>query len=119
MAEATAPAVTNDQSNCFICSGKFNDPIGLPCGHGFCYECLDTWYNDSKDKTDKAQVICPVCKKPADIPKDGIRGFPKFMTEKDSKDVVDTKKVSKHLLPHKSFLESSSKTYFNWRLNLN
>ncbi|XP_072046041.1 E3 ubiquitin-protein ligase TRIM45-like [Amphiura filiformis] len=81
-----------DPSSCFICSGMLTDPIGLPCQHGFCFECLDTWYNDSKPQT---KVICPICKKSAAIPKDGIRGFPKYsLGDEDSKDVVDKKETT-------------------------
>ncbi|XP_072044930.1 E3 ubiquitin-protein ligase TRIM56-like [Amphiura filiformis] len=58
--------------SCHICSAELNDPIRLPCLHGFCFECLETWHQDSQDKT---QVICPACKKSAPVPNEGIKGF--------------------------------------------
>ncbi|XP_072016514.1 E3 ubiquitin-protein ligase TRIM45-like [Amphiura filiformis] len=74
MAEAAVlQKIKKDILPCYICSAELKDPIGLPCLHGFCFECLETWHQDSQDKT---QVICPACKKSAPVPKEGIRGFP-------------------------------------------
>ncbi|XP_072044931.1 uncharacterized protein [Amphiura filiformis] len=87
MAEAAVlQKIKKDILSCYICSTELKDPIGLPCLHGFCFECLETWHQDSQDKT---QVICPACKKSAPVPKEGIRGFPGHFLVQNLQETMD------------------------------
>ncbi|XP_072044839.1 uncharacterized protein [Amphiura filiformis] len=88
MAEAAVllQKIKKDILSCYICSAELKDPIGLPCLHGFCFECLETWHQDSQDKT---QVICPACKKSAPVPKEGIRGFPGHFLVQNLQETMD------------------------------
>jgi DNA repair protein RAD5 len=44
----------NEDENCVICYDDFNNPALTPCGHMFCYECLDMCLKSKKK--------CPICK---------------------------------------------------------
>ncbi|CAL4116474.1 unnamed protein product, partial [Meganyctiphanes norvegica] len=48
-----------DKMQCSICDGKFDDathrPRSLPCGHGFCTLCIDSYIHLGKKS-------CPVCR---------------------------------------------------------
>ena len=83
--------IERDFLSCCICFEELKDPIGLPCLHGFCFECLDRW---SKTNRDMTKVVCPTCKKSVPMPKEGIRGFPGHFLVKNLKETVDTVKVS-------------------------
>ena len=91
MADAVLEKIKTDLLSCYICSGELTNPVGLPCLHGFCYECLYTWHQASQDKT---QVICPACKKTVDVPEEGIQGFPAHSLAKDLKETVYMEQVS-------------------------
>ncbi|KAL9559238.1 hypothetical protein MBANPS3_000505 [Mucor bainieri] len=39
---------------CIICTGIFDDPNALHCGHSFCAQCIRSWLETSK--------TCPVCR---------------------------------------------------------
>ncbi|CAL4067642.1 unnamed protein product, partial [Meganyctiphanes norvegica] len=49
-----------DKSDCSICENAFDEadhrPRNLPCGHGFCTQCL-------KEYIQKGNLACPVCSK--------------------------------------------------------
>ena len=94
MAEAAIEKIKKDILSCCICSDELRDPIGLPCLHGFCYECLHTWHQASQDKT---HVVCPACKKSAPVPKGGIRDFPRHTLVKD---LTDTVKIEVNVPKH-------------------
>lgn len=49
-----------DPWNCPICHELLLDPVGLPCGHSFCQECLFSWIR-SRSQSDEA-CSCPVCR---------------------------------------------------------
>ena len=89
MAEAVLHKIKKDILSCYICSVELTDAFGLPCLHGFCYECLETWYKTSEDKT---QVICPACKTSVPVPKEGISGFPKHFLVQDLQKTLDMEK---------------------------
>lgn len=56
--ERLAQDITEEHLLCAICSEKYVDPRQLPCGHTFCYRCIDrhiiTWPGP----------CCPLCNAP-------------------------------------------------------
>ena len=69
---------------CSICMCDFNEPRLLDCFHTFCTPCLvpilQKWSN-------KSVFPCPLCRKPIDIPRNGVNGFQKnFYISKSSQD---------------------------------
>ncbi|XP_068444391.1 E3 ubiquitin-protein ligase TRIM39-like [Clinocottus analis] len=45
-----------DQFKCCICLDTFTDPTSIPCGHNFCLDCIEGFW-DTKRKHE-----CPLCK---------------------------------------------------------
>ncbi|KAM9426464.1 E3 ubiquitin-protein ligase TRIM39-like [Pholidichthys leucotaenia] len=45
-----------DQFRCCICLGMYIDPVSIPCGHNFCLDCIEGYW-DTKEKSE-----CPLCK---------------------------------------------------------
>ncbi|XP_062274232.1 zinc-binding protein A33-like [Scomber scombrus] len=43
--------------SCHVCSETFRDPVSLSCGHSFCSNCLQTFWEQAKNKN------CPICKR--------------------------------------------------------
>ncbi|XP_034076367.1 nuclear factor 7, ovary-like [Gymnodraco acuticeps] len=43
--------------SCHVCSETFRDPVSLSCSHSFCSSCLQTFWEQSKNKN------CPICKR--------------------------------------------------------
>ncbi|XP_072041883.1 uncharacterized protein [Amphiura filiformis] len=54
---------------CGICLDPLKSPKELPCNHSFCQECLHGYCKG------RSLILCPNCKKPTVVPKDGIQGF--------------------------------------------
>nr|XP_046237288.1 E3 ubiquitin-protein ligase TRIM39-like isoform X2 [Scatophagus argus] len=44
------------QLRCSICLDTYIDPVSIPCGHNFCLDCIEGFW-DTKDTSD-----CPLCK---------------------------------------------------------
>lgn len=44
------------QFRCCICLDTYVDPVSIPCGHNFCLDCIEGYW-DTKDKPE-----CPLCK---------------------------------------------------------
>ncbi|XP_062274254.1 zinc-binding protein A33-like [Scomber scombrus] len=42
--------------SCHVCSETFRDPVSLSCSHSFCSSCLQTFWEQAKNKN------CPICK---------------------------------------------------------
>ncbi|KAM4616565.1 zinc-binding protein A33-like [Polymixia lowei] len=42
--------------NCHVCSETFRDPVSLSCHHNFCSNCLQKFWEQTKNKK------CPICK---------------------------------------------------------
>uniref|UniRef100_A0A3Q2WF29 RING-type domain-containing protein n=1 Tax=Haplochromis burtoni TaxID=8153 RepID=A0A3Q2WF29_HAPBU len=45
-----------NQFRCCICLDTYTDPVSIPCGHNFCLDCIEGYW-DTKDKSE-----CPLCK---------------------------------------------------------
>lgn len=45
-----------NQFRCCICLDTYTDPVSIPCGHNFCLDCIEDYW-DTKDKSE-----CPLCK---------------------------------------------------------
>ncbi|XP_033955367.1 nuclear factor 7, brain-like [Pseudochaenichthys georgianus] len=43
--------------SCHVCSETFRDPVSLGCSHSFCSSCLQTFWEQTKNKN------CPICKR--------------------------------------------------------
>ncbi|KAM4616646.1 zinc-binding protein A33-like [Polymixia lowei] len=43
--------------NCHVCSETFRDPVSLSCNHSFCSNCLQKYWEQTKNKN------CPICKR--------------------------------------------------------
>ncbi|XP_008295408.1 nuclear factor 7, ovary-like [Stegastes partitus] len=43
--------------SCHVCSETFGDPVSLSCNHSFCSSCLQTFWEEAKNKN------CPICKR--------------------------------------------------------
>ncbi|KAM6960111.1 E3 ubiquitin-protein ligase TRIM39-like [Tautogolabrus adspersus] len=52
----TASVPLKLQLRCCICLDTFTDPVSIPCGHNFCLDCIEGFW-DTKD-----QAQCPLCK---------------------------------------------------------
>ncbi|XP_059211198.1 E3 ubiquitin-protein ligase TRIM39-like [Centropristis striata] len=46
----------DDQFNCCICLEILTDPTSIPCGHTFCLDCIEGFWDT------KAKPECPLCK---------------------------------------------------------
>ncbi|XP_027887337.1 finTRIM family, member 82 [Xiphophorus couchianus] len=55
MADHTSP----DYFSCSLCQSLLRDPVAIPCGHSFCMDCIDGYWNEA-DYT--GIYICPQCK---------------------------------------------------------
>lgn len=54
---ATASSVlSKEQLQCPICLDLFNQPVSTPCGHNFCRDCINTYWQNSN------MSQCPLCK---------------------------------------------------------
>jgi hypothetical protein len=48
--------------SCSLCRGRIESPGALPCGHIFCWQCLQSWRNSSRKPNEDA-FRCPMCAK--------------------------------------------------------
>ncbi|XP_034072072.1 nuclear factor 7, ovary-like [Gymnodraco acuticeps] len=65
MAEKTA--LVESFLSCHVCSETFRDPVSLGCNHSFCSSCLQTFWEQSKNKN------CPIYKRKSS--KDPVGNF--------------------------------------------
>ena len=63
---------------CQLCSNIFTDPRLLPCMHSFCFKCI-------KDETKS----CPSCKKPFEIPEQGLQDLPRDLRKQYEVEVIE------------------------------
>ncbi|XP_008283501.1 tripartite motif-containing protein 47-like, partial [Stegastes partitus] len=58
MAAATI-SVEQDQFCCPVCLEVLRDPVTIPCGHSYCLQCIEDYWNRPKQK---GQYTCPQCR---------------------------------------------------------
>uniref|UniRef100_A0A3P8U846 FinTRIM family, member 87 n=1 Tax=Amphiprion percula TaxID=161767 RepID=A0A3P8U846_AMPPE len=58
MAAATI-SIEQEQFCCSVCLEVLRDPVTIPCGHSYCLECIDDYWNRPKQK---GQYSCPQCR---------------------------------------------------------
>ncbi|XP_061588505.1 E3 ubiquitin/ISG15 ligase TRIM25-like [Cololabis saira] len=58
MAAATI-SIEQDQFCCPVCLEVWRDPVTIPCGHSYCLECIEDYWNWNKQKE---QYSCPQCR---------------------------------------------------------
>ncbi|XP_053180620.1 zinc-binding protein A33-like [Scomber japonicus] len=51
---------------CHECSDTFRDPVSLTCNHSFCSSCLQTFWEQAKNKN------CPICKRKSSKENTGV-----------------------------------------------
>ena len=71
---------------CAICHEQLRDPRALPCQHGFCLECLQSWAEKSQVK---GTLSCPTCREDVNLPKDGVKGLPVHFLVSSLKDIYE------------------------------
>lgn len=58
MAAATI-SIEQDQFCCPVCLEILRDPVTIPCGHSYCLDCIEDYWNRPKQK---GQYSCPQCR---------------------------------------------------------
>ncbi|XP_047445364.1 E3 ubiquitin/ISG15 ligase TRIM25-like [Mugil cephalus] len=58
MAAATI-SIEQDQFCCSVCLDVLRDPVTIPCGHSYCLDCIEDYWNRPKQK---GQYSCPQCR---------------------------------------------------------
>ncbi|XP_059200817.1 E3 ubiquitin/ISG15 ligase TRIM25-like [Centropristis striata] len=58
MAAATI-SIEQDQFSCSVCLEVLRDPVTIPCGHSYCLDCIEDYWNRAKQK---GQYSCPQCR---------------------------------------------------------
>lgn len=58
MAAATI-SIEQDQFCCSVCLEVLRDPVTIPCGHSYCLDCIEDYWNRPKQK---GQYSCPQCR---------------------------------------------------------
>ncbi|XP_029380841.1 E3 ubiquitin-protein ligase TRIM47-like isoform X2 [Echeneis naucrates] len=58
MAAATI-SVDQEQFCCSVCLETLRDPVTIPCGHSYCLDCIEDYWNRTKQK---GQYSCPQCR---------------------------------------------------------
>ncbi|XP_033838977.1 tripartite motif-containing protein 16-like protein [Periophthalmus magnuspinnatus] len=56
---ATTISVEQDQFCCSVCLEVLKDPVTIPCGHSYCLDCIEDYWNRPKQK---GQYSCPQCR---------------------------------------------------------
>eukprot|EP00854_Cymbomonas_tetramitiformis_P031089 gene31089-39003_t len=54
-------AAKENNEECSICLGPFNDPVRLTCGHLFCLPCVTRWHTSRIDASANC-IGCPQCR---------------------------------------------------------
>ncbi|XP_013884374.1 E3 ubiquitin/ISG15 ligase TRIM25 isoform X2 [Austrofundulus limnaeus] len=52
-------SVEQDQFCCSVCLEVLRDPVTIPCGHSYCLDCIEDYWNTAKQKD---HYSCPQCR---------------------------------------------------------
>ncbi|XP_055766342.1 uncharacterized protein LOC129841988 [Salvelinus fontinalis] len=58
--ELTASLLTEDHFRCSVCTEVLKEPVSIPCGHSYCRQCIETYWNQPDQTGD---YDCPQCSK--------------------------------------------------------
>ncbi|XP_029931229.1 E3 ubiquitin/ISG15 ligase TRIM25-like [Myripristis murdjan] len=56
---ATTISIEEDQFSCPVCLDVLREPVTIPCGHSYCLDCIEDYWNRP---TQKGQYSCPQCR---------------------------------------------------------
>ncbi|XP_033506896.1 E3 ubiquitin/ISG15 ligase TRIM25-like [Epinephelus lanceolatus] len=56
---AATISIEQDQFCCSVCLEVLRDPVTIPCGHSYCLDCIEDYWNRPKQK---GQYSCPQCR---------------------------------------------------------
>ncbi|XP_062337013.1 tripartite motif-containing protein 16-like isoform X2 [Osmerus eperlanus] len=56
---ATSISVEQEQFSCPVCLDVLQDPVTIPCGHSYCMDCIEGYWNKDKQK---GIFCCPQCR---------------------------------------------------------
>ena len=84
---ATGLSSLENLVECALCLEGYKTPRGLPCQHCFCEDCLKQHIN--KNSKPGGTFECPSCRQEADIPKEGVAGFPVSFILNKLQDTLD------------------------------
>jgi len=56
---ATTISIEQYQFSCSVCLEVLRDPATIPCGHSYCLDCIEGYWNGAKQK---GQYSCPQCR---------------------------------------------------------
>ncbi|XP_072042741.1 E3 ubiquitin-protein ligase TRIM45-like [Amphiura filiformis] len=99
-----AHKLIQDLLECGICLHRYNQPRGLPCLHCFCHECLSRYCQG------KTHILCPNCRNPTAVPKEGVSGFPAHFMANTLQETLDMEKL-KHTIHSKFHKTTRLSTY--------
>lgn len=82
---------------CFQCSKTFEDPRTLPCGHSFCFQCIENIHSTSTSlrsfsrhrtstcstRRSGGYILCPTCTTLVALPVQGASGLPQAQSVDD------------------------------------
>lgn len=57
---AATISIEQDQFSCSVCLEVLRDPVTIPCGHSYCLDCIEDYWN--RPKQQKGQYSCPQCR---------------------------------------------------------
>ncbi|XP_071315932.1 E3 ubiquitin-protein ligase TRIM21-like [Trachinotus anak] len=80
-ARNVASVLFEEQFRCCICLDIYTDPVSIPCGHNFCQDCIEGFW-DTKDKSE-----CPLCK-------ETFQNRPELRINRGFADIIDIFKRS-------------------------
>lgn len=59
MAAFTSISIEEDQFSCPVCLDVLRDPVTIPCGHSYCSDCIEDYWDRNKNQ---GYFCCPQCR---------------------------------------------------------